>query len=659
MALSALKALREKTRQQATGDSFYYKRLLNFFELRVPQEVAFGVTSEFFFPMIIPPESMRVEEPFTVEVTPTQGGGLYAEENGIVQRIITIRGHTGFKPRALKGNGTFSLFTTSPEKKSYSRQLPGFVPDAITGQRHFQYLQDAVFRTYGDLKRDPATAENTKLIFHIPKDDEHWLVVPRAFTLERNASMPHVYHYSIEMIAVDRATAVDQDFSEDRGLFDTLRDAVRTVKAAIDMVSGAFNDLTRIVGELENFVKDVAKILDAVATVIDAARNFVNGVTDLIQAPLALLDSTLGIIDSSLEAWDALKEANEDIRDIPDVVLHKFDEIRDALELFLTHPEKFETPLQAAARRRKQRSVLLRDISEARRAAARASAAPASIDAWASIGTTLTPGDVESGEGELFAAILTPDYSSAQLVVVGQGDTLTNLATRYLGDGRKWEDIADTNNLEGPFVDEQASSDLQTADEAAFPNALGVGDTILVPNFSKSAQERPILVVLGVRPTEDPLVHLLGRDVAAVRIEGTASQPASILAPRRPQYDLPVDVAGGSLDAQSASGIANLSQGLLFRITTERGTDILYRRVGLGRVPGTNQAGVDLEITRFRISECLGADGRIAAVRGIVFDGIDGGPTATADQYSLDTLIVDAELEVFGFAERANVRLAI
>lgn len=659
MAISALKVLRERTRQQATGDTNYYKRLLNFFELRVPQKIAFGVTSEFFFPLIIPPESMRVEEPFTVEVTPTQGGGLYAEENGIIRRIITIRGHTGFKPRVLKGNGSFALFTTSPEKKSYSRQLPGFVPDSITGHRHFQYLQDSVFRTYGDLKRDPATAEETKLFLHIPKDDEHWLVVPRTFTLERNAAKPHIYNYSIELEAVDKADAVEQDFSEDQTLLDQLRDAVRTVKAAIDMASGALNDMTRIAGEIENFIRDTAKIFDAVATVIDAARDFVNGVSDLIQAPLALLDSTLGIIDSSLEAWDALKEANEDIRNIPDTITHKFQEMGDALELFLTHPEKFETPQQTEARKRKERSILLRGISEARRAEAEASDPPASIDAWEALGTRLTPGDVLSGRGELFASIVTPDYSSAQLVVVGQGDTLTNLATRYLGDGRKWEDIADTNNLTGPFVDPQASGDLQIADEPAFPNALGVGDSILIPNFSRSASQRPILAVLGVRPTEDPLVHLLGRDVAVVRTEGTADAPASAIAPRRPQFDLPVNVAGGSQDAQTASGIANLSQGLLLRATTERGTDILYRRVGLGRVAGMTQSAIDLEITRFRIAECLGADGRIAAVRSVKFDGIDGGPTETADQYSLDTLIVDVELEVFGFAERANVRLAI
>lgn len=657
MAVSALKQLRESTRQRATGDDKYFRRMLNFFELRPPPSMVGGSREDFLFPLILPPESIRVEEPFTVEVTPTEGGGLYVEENGIVQRMIQIRGHTGFKPRPLiNSNATWLLGAISPEKKSYSRNLPPVVVDQLTGHRHFQYLQDAVFRTYGDLKRDPTTSEQTKLIFHIPKDDEHWLVVPQRFTLERTQGRPFIYSYAIDLLVVDKAESVDADFSEDKSLLDTMKDAVRTVKAAIDLASGALQDLTRIVGELTNFIKDVAKILDAVATIIDAARDFVDGVTELIQAPLALIDSTLGIIDSSLEAWDTLKEAKEDIQNIDDTVLHKFDDIRDALESFGTHPDKFETPKIAAARRRKERSILKRDISEARAEVARNTQAPNSLDGWAKLGTTITAGDVESADGELFPAVNTPSYRSAQIVSVGQGDTLPNLAARYLGDARSWEDIADTNDLQGPFLDPQGSQDLQAGDENALPGALGTGDKILIPNFAKAAADRPLLAVLGVRPQEDPLVHLLGRDVKATLTSASGSTIPSNLAPRRVQFDLPIDVAGGSIDAQSASGLDNLVQGLLMRITTEKGSDIMYKRLGLGRAAGINQINVDLEIARFRIAECLNADARIASVGQVIFEGVDGGTEAPAGT-PLDALVVDAQLEIYGFADRQNVRL--
>lgn len=657
MAVSALKQLRESTRQRATGDDKYFRRMLNFFELRPPARLAAGLTQQFLFPMILPPESMRIEEPFTVEATPTQGGGLYVEENGIVQRMIQIRGHTGFKPRPLKGSGPWILGAVSPDKKSYSRNMKPVVVDTLTGHAHFMYLQDAVFRTYADLKRDPSTSEETKLILHIPKDDEHWLVVPQRFVLERSASKPFHYNYSIDLLAVDAAKAVDADFSEDKTLLDAMKDALRTVKGAIDLATGALNDLTRIVGAIQNFIKDIAKIIDAVTSILEAAQNFVNGITDLILAPLALLDSTLRLIDEAIETWDTLKEANEDIRDIDQVVFHKLQEIGDALELIGTHPEKFETPQQKEARKRKERSALVRDVSAERQQEALENEAPTTLEGWAALGTTLTRGDVQSASGETFQNVLAADYRSAQLVSVGQGDTLPNLAARYLGDARRWDDIADTNNLEGPFLDAQAATDLQTTDDPALPGSLGTGDTILVPNFSRAATDRPIQVTLGVRPTEDPLVHLLGRDIAAVQTFQTGGAAASAIAPRRPLYDLPVDVAGGSIDAQTAEGIANLSQGLLLRITTERGTDILYSRLGLGRTTGINQAAVDLEIIRFRVQECLEADGRIASVRSVIFEGLDASTEAPAGE-PLDALIVDVELEVYGFAERQNVRLS-
>ena len=193
-AMGTLDFLRETVRQAITGDDKFYKQFLYFFELRIPQKLAInGIQTTVLFPLMLAPENLSMDEPFAVEVTQTQGGGLIVEENGIIQRMLRIRGNTGFKPRAWEGSRGLALSVVPPEKRSYSRNLDPFIFDALSGQRHFQYLQDAVFRTYGDLKRDPESAEDTRLFWHNPKDDEHWEVIPQKFSLERSSSKRTIY----------------------------------------------------------------------------------------------------------------------------------------------------------------------------------------------------------------------------------------------------------------------------------------------------------------------------------------------------------------------------------------------------------------------------------------------------------------------------------
>jgi len=108
----------EAVRQETNQDSDFYKKLIYYFELRIPPKVApTPYMTTFLFPLALAPESYSLEEPFALEKTPTQGGGLFTEENGIIERMIRLRGTTGFKPRKLKGNATKALIGMTPEKK--------------------------------------------------------------------------------------------------------------------------------------------------------------------------------------------------------------------------------------------------------------------------------------------------------------------------------------------------------------------------------------------------------------------------------------------------------------------------------------------------------------------------------------------------------------
>lgn len=634
---SAVNTALEALRQSRALDRDFYKRSTYFFELKVPERLSNLSTNSFLFPILLP-QGYEMEEPFTVEKTPTQGGGLSVEENGIVQRTIRIRGTTGFKPRQVKGNYKGALTLVSPEKRSHSRMLPSaIVEDKLSGQRHFQYLNDAVFRTYADLKRDPATAEGTELIFHNPKEQEHWRVIPENFKLTRDKSQATLYNYDITMTAVGQANSELWQFSEDRGVLNTMRDSLQMVQSGIDLASGAVNDITAVVGELSRLIKDVGTIISNVTTILEAASDFAAGVTSLIEAPYALINETGDLLEAGMQAYADLEAL--DVTDIGENMAQKFNTMLDGLERIGSQPEAFETQTDVQLRETKKRQEVLTSASASTIATAEDTPAPDTLADSADLGTTMTEGDIESARGELGIGRQVLTYTGAQEVSVEQGDTLVNLAAKYLGDARLWQQIAALNGIKPPFIDDLASAPLSPVEQEALPGALGVGRKIMIPNFSKPPSAMAQLPILGVRAEEDAETHMMGRDVQLTKVSGRTGAP---------QFDWAIDTEGGSVDLKTVKGRNNLGQGLEFRLRVEKGSDILYKQMGLERVIGLNGTAADLEMVRFRIAQCVQQDPRVANVREVVLE--DGGDTSVE---------ADITAEIRGFADGITIRPAL
>jgi len=588
---SLIKILAEDLRQETADDEKFYKQFLYFFELVAPigglnAEVGGSTVISSIFPLILNPQFISMTDPFTVQPTPTVDGGLFVEENGVVMRQLTIRGHTGWFPKPNRAM-TISDFST-PETASFESRGKQ-VPVSLSGQRHFQFLQDRVFRIYGDLKRDPALAKDTSLIFHNTKDDEHWLCIPQSFTMERDARRPLLYVYNIEMMVVDKGDFTEISFSEDKPLLDQIKDGIRTIRSAIDNVTATIQDINGFINEVADVATGALGIIDSAIDLVGAGTNFLQSGANVIAQPLNKLSQIVTDTDQVIE--DVL---NSPLR-AGETVAQSFRNLQNAVEKFQIHPRFLDSVVESQLQDERRRQELTTGSSRGALNAAKDNP-PQSTTALSKLGTANMPGDKSRAQGELGVGRNEPRFPSAQEHRLAQGDTLTRLAAKFLGDARLWRKIAAINALRPPFISTQK-----------LPGTLTVGDPILIPSTAKPPQNRPLTTVFGV-PTDRPAAEqFLGTDL---RLDPA---PASA----RGFFDMVVDTERGATDFKLIAGVDNLKQAVRTRVTTERGTDVLYRRLGYKRLVGLGIAVVDRELAAFRLGEAVSADPRIAAIHGL------------------------------------------
>ena len=640
MSVSPIAFTREMVRRNVNQDENFVKRLLYYFELQIPRlalggGVVPGTSNSFMFPLILPPESYSMTEPFSVEVIPTQKGGLYVEENGIIQRVIRLRGTTGFKPRMLKTYGSMGDANTppapmhtnpigiDPKNKSYSRNLPVTMFAEVSGQRHFQYLQDSVFRTYGDLKRDPATAKDTMMFFHNPKDDEHWRVVPNQFTLEKDKSRPTLYYYNIELLAIDKAdSTADLDF-DDKNILDNFYNALYMAKLGEDLVSGAIDDMTALQQDLGNVLSNLTVLLDGLTNILTSVQDFTSGTERLIQVPYSSIISMTEFMD---EAANIASDPNQSTVTVPIEATQMIRRAIDGLEMIGANPSTFETSNELEMQDIKDRQELRRSVTAEKQKEVASGTGPTSFLELEELGTGLTPGEVVSSKGQVSIGGELSKYRSVRKVTVGKGDTLATLASQYMGDARLWQYIAVANGLKPPYVDDMASTPLHKteADERPFRESVGIGSEIVIPSNDASPLDYPLLPVLGTRIEEPIENQLLGIDALLEPVVATTGDSRAL-------YDVAINTELGSNDAKLIEGLDNMTQVIMMRLSTEQGTDLLYKHVGLKRIIGLNFALADLANARYRIREAVGADPRVASVRNLVFEQQDDALQATMD----------------------------
>jgi len=633
-----LEIAREAQRRDRTGDDKYVggrggKRFVYFFELRVPEGATEApVPGGYLYPLVLPPTSLRMSEPFAVEKSFTLDGGLFVEENGILARELTISATTGFRPRKNKQQSDFDLILPS-EQKSFTRTIKrgqDALIEALSGQKHFQYLQDSVFRIYADLKRDPATSLGTELYFHNTKDDEHWRVVPLNFDLNRDGASPLTYPHEFKLLCVEGAADVSQAPSEDATVLDAIKDAFAMSKFGVSLLEAGIADLSEIQNDLTTVLNNGPSLIDTVADVADATTRFLEGTERLVRVPANTLTRTNIALGAGLAAIDqdaTVLNLAASGGGVPAALVNTLRKLQDGLYVINSYPEQFQNSIEAIVEDFNRLQSLSLSKSAEELEAAEAAGPPQTVRGFGTLGTALLPGDRRRARDDLGLGRAVRRYTSAVERVIGQGDTIANLAARYLGNAREWKILAIFNGLQPPYISTQG-----------LPFTLDVGDNILVPNFGKSQRRRASPATLGVSPDAPAEEHFLGTDLL---LEDTAPNGLA---------DFVIDTEGGSVDLRRVVGRLNLQQGIRTRIRTERGSDILYRNLGMRRVVGVGVSIVDLEQAQFSVVETVQADPRIANVRRIQFENTAEAP---------DVLEVDLEAVVRGFTRPVKIRTPV
>jgi hypothetical protein len=221
--------------------------------------------------LVINPKRYHLSEPFASQLTPAEDNTVVAEENGIIIREITIEGTTGLK-----------------ERKEDALSRGARVGTQASGTDHFFDLRD-MFREYALRKQDPETGSGIRMFFHNVNEDDHFVVVPRAFETPRDATInPMHFMYRITLAAIQEippAKLPGDPFDFLGGFGDTLQ----AISEGVTDARAFFADSINQVEALRGRINQVGAILDgdstgndAVDALFDSSAEGINGIHDLV-----------------------------------------------------------------------------------------------------------------------------------------------------------------------------------------------------------------------------------------------------------------------------------------------------------------------------------------------------------------------------------------
>lgn len=593
----------ERVRGLRLNDFQYWQRGVYFFELVVPTEVLADESPQssivqdknlqytsFIYPLLLNPEQIEITDKFEHELSIGHDGGVFVEENGVVLRSLRIKGTFGQKRKYVYARpAPIKLKNMSFD---YRAQLK-FAADNYSGLRLFQFLQDNVFRAYGDLKRNyglaqKEIAENTQLYFHDTRNREHWLIVPASFTDTRNAHRTAIEEYTIQATIIDRAHVrggIRKTSQRPKNIFDQISDAVKAVRAVINKIKGFVRTVNAVINVVKQTVANVVSL-------VSDATNLVNALGNLLNTPFAAATALTDAISSSARSFltevdEATLLLSENVTATGDIIVAQFRSVKDAAELLLLTLTSVGSDNPRNERDRLRRTTI--GNSRTSTELARSSLVTGlTSQGLSSYGSGPLPGEQERAAGELFQAPTTQNYSNVRSYVLQEGDTLESVARLALGDASRARQIADLNGLRYPYITTYGA-----------PNTVRPGQTISLPGTVGSAALSQIPGVF-TSPNDEPDLRICGADWKRTDSSHIGFQQ--------------LEINGDRDDAQVVSGLDNMAQAVALRMETRKGTSSLFPDLGMEDVITLPVGAVTASLTELRLREAIEADPRVATV---------------------------------------------
>lgn len=418
------------------------------------------------FNLPINPQSIHVATRAGATASYTNGG-VVLEESGFTPRDVTISGTPGLEPKRgwiLEGKDPHNPSTglTFRDGKDLTNALEEW------------------FAFYWKIKRTPEVATKWLMVFHDFRLGRHWLIMPEAYDVNRNAR-EHRLHYPYEI----RFTAVaDYDTLHLTGIMGFLAD----VRGVGDVVSNAILDIagyaadaealvteldSAVVGSLQRAIGAVREVVDGVAGVARGIRNTANigqrlavEVRRLVGGVKADLLSLIGLNDEGpggggqgTAEWEpGNRQASQAA-----ALIAASNRCECALDTLVADRRLWQPTLADAHARRRVNSQGEAALTEAEVAPG----APVEV----LLGARAAPGSRFRRAIEETRRIRRA-YTGVRQYVVADGDDLRRIAIREVGDAEAWFDIAELNGLRPPYIS-----------TTGMPGTVRPGDKILLPTL--------------------------------------------------------------------------------------------------------------------------------------------------------------------------------